>query len=53
MFASEDEAVKYTLQIHELYNDFLKDVLCLPFLSGKKTEGEKFAGAVTTYTREV
>lgn len=53
MFTSEQEAIEYTLKIHDLYNEFLKNVCYLPVLSGKKTAGEKFAGAVDTYTREV
>jgi prolyl-tRNA synthetase len=53
MFKTPEDAIKFTLEIHELYNEFLKNVCYLPVLSGKKTEGEKFAGAIDTYTREV
>jgi prolyl-tRNA synthetase len=53
MFENKEQCEEYVLQIHKLYNDFLKYVLCLPVLAGKKTEGEKFAGAEDTYTREV
>jgi prolyl-tRNA synthetase len=53
MFETQNEAQNFTIEIHKLYNKFLKDVCYLPVLSGKKTEGEKFAGAVETYTREV
>jgi prolyl-tRNA synthetase len=53
MFETKDQCEEYVLQIPKLYNDFLKYVLCLPVLSGKKTQGEKFPGAVDTYTREV
>jgi prolyl-tRNA synthetase len=52
LFVNEQEAMNYALEIHQLYNEFLKDVCYLPVLSGKKTEGEKFAGAEITYTRE-
>lgn len=53
MFQTQQECEEYTLKIHKLYNDFLKYVCCLGVLEGKKTESEKFAGAVDTYTREV
>jgi prolyl-tRNA synthetase len=53
MFANREECEKYTLIIHNLYNDFLKECCALPVLAGKKSEGEKFPGAVDTYTREV
>ncbi|GMO13839.1 MAG: proline--tRNA ligase [Mycoplasmoidaceae bacterium] len=53
MFENEKDAMKYVLDIHNLYDDFLKNVCYLPVLSGKKTEGEKFPGAIATYTREV
>jgi prolyl-tRNA synthetase len=53
MFQTQQECEEYTLKIHKLYNDFLKYVCCLDVLEGKKTESEKFAGAVDTYTREV
>ncbi|GHU50034.1 hypothetical protein FACS189459_3140 [Bacilli bacterium] len=53
MFKTEEECKEYVLKIHNLYNDFLVNTCNIPILSGKKTEGEKFAGAVDTYTREV
>ncbi|MDR2829003.1 MAG: proline--tRNA ligase, partial [Mycoplasmataceae bacterium] len=53
MFANEHDAKQYALEIHEVYDEFLKNICYLPVLSGKKTEGEKFAGAEITYTREV
>jgi len=53
LFGSEQEAVDYAIEINKLYNSFCKDVCYLPVLSGKKTEGEKFAGAEITLTREV
>lgn len=52
LFASADEAQEEAKKIHQLYADFCKDVLALPVLSGAKTESEKFAGAVDTYTVE-
>jgi len=34
------------------YEDYAKSTLCLGVIIGKKTEGEKFAGALETYTVE-
>ncbi len=52
LFETEEEASKNALDILQVYNDLGKDVLAIPFLTGKKTEHEKFAGAVATYTIE-
>ncbi len=46
------EAEEETLQMLKIYSDFAEKVLAVPVLCGKKTEGEKFAGAVHTYTIE-
>ncbi|MCP4648085.1 MAG: proline--tRNA ligase, partial [bacterium] len=35
-----------------VYTDFLQDVAAIPVIPGRKTEKEKFAGAVATYTIE-
>ena len=35
-----------------LYADFCEEVLAIPVIKGQKTEKEKFAGAVATYTIE-
>ena len=35
-----------------MYEDLGKDLLAIPFLTGEKTEHERFAGAVHTYTIE-
>jgi prolyl-tRNA synthetase len=35
-----------------LYADFLESVLAIPVIKGRKTEKEKFAGAIATYTVE-
>lgn len=52
LFETEEEASKNALDILQVYNDLGKDVLAIPFLTGRKTEHEKFAGAVATYTIE-
>ncbi len=52
VFASEDEAEEETLKMLNLYEEFAKNCLAMPVLTGKKTEKEKFAGAVATYGME-
>src|SRR5690625_1793696 len=50
--ATEEEAREETLQMLDIYEDLGKEVLAIPFVTGKKTESEKFAGAIDTYTIE-
>ncbi|MBV8296797.1 MAG: proline--tRNA ligase [Acidimicrobiia bacterium] len=51
--ASEDGARAYALKIlHEVYEDFMVNVLALPVLTGLKTPNERFAGADQTWTCE-
>ena len=50
--ATEVEARKETLHILQIYKDLGKDLLAIPFVTGKKTEKEKFAGAIDTYSIE-
>ena len=52
VFASAEEAEKETLDMLALYGEFAKNVLCMPVLTGRKTEKEKFAGASATYGME-
>ena len=52
LFETEEEARDNALKILQVYNDLGKDVLAIPFLTGQKTEHEKFAGAIATYTIE-
>lgn len=47
-----EEARKETLQMLDVYYNFGKDYLAIPFIKGIKTENEKFAGAEETYTVE-
>jgi prolyl-tRNA synthetase len=50
---TEDEAVAEALTIlHEVYADTIENVLAIPVLRGRKTESERFPGAVETYTLE-
>ena len=52
MHETEEEARTETLRMLEIYDDLGRDVLAVPFLKGRKTEKEKFAGAKETYTIE-
>src|SRR5207302_1471347 len=51
--ASSDDARSYALRIlHEVYEDFMVNVMAVPVAVGRKTEDEKFAGANASYTCE-
>ena len=50
--ATEEEAIKETYQMIELYKWFNHEILAIPSIVGKKTEKEKFAGAEFTLTNE-
>ncbi|MBN2497866.1 MAG: proline--tRNA ligase [Deltaproteobacteria bacterium] len=50
--ATEAEAEAETLQMLEVYRRFAEDYLAIPVIPGLKTDREKFAGAVRTYTIE-
>ncbi len=52
MHATEEEAREETLKMLKIYEDFQKDFLAVPVITGKKSEKEKFAGAEETYTLE-
>ncbi len=52
VYATGEEAEAETLAMLALYAEFAKNVLCMPVLTGRKTEKEKFAGAVATYGME-
>ena len=52
LHATEEEAREETLQQLEIYADVLENYLAMPVIRGNKTEKEKFAGAVNTYTVE-
>lgn len=47
-----EEARSFVFKIFKIYEDFFKNVLCIPIIAGQKTESEKFAGAEETYTIE-
>lgn len=52
MHATSEEAIKETKTMLEVYENFQKNYLALPVITGEKTEKEKFAGALKTYTVE-
>ncbi len=52
MHETEAEAREETLKMLKCYEDFYRDTLAIPAICGKKTDKEKFAGAVETYTIE-
>jgi prolyl-tRNA synthetase len=50
---TEEEALAETLTIlHDVYADTIESVLAIPVLRGRKSESERFPGAVDTYTLE-
>lgn len=52
MHATEEEARHETLQMLEIYDELGRDVLAIPFSKGRKTDKEKFSGALETYSIE-
>lgn len=50
--ADEESAEAETLQMLEVYRDFVETELAIPVIKGKKSENERFAGALRTYTIE-
>ncbi|MFI3205667.1 MAG: proline--tRNA ligase [Clostridia bacterium] len=52
MHETAEEAMKETLDILNIYEDFYANSLAIPAVVGQKTEKEKFAGAISTYTIE-
>ena len=52
VFATAEEAEAETQKMLKVYEEFAKTCLSMPVMTGKKTEKEKFAGAVATYGME-
>jgi prolyl-tRNA synthetase len=50
--ASAEEAVEETLRMVGIYADFAENHAAIPVVTGEKTAGERFAGALDTYTIE-
>jgi len=51
--ATMEEAREEAVRILELYTDFVENYMGVPVIKGVKTESEKFAGAIDTYTIEM
>ena len=50
--ATEEEAMEETMKMLGVYREFAENVLAIPVFTGRKTEKEKFAGAVATFGME-
>jgi len=50
--ATKDEAIEETKKMINVYNEFIENQMAVKVLQGVKSESEKFAGAVDTYTVE-
>ena len=51
--ATEDDAASYAARIlHEVYEEFMVNVLAIPVFTGRKIPQERFAGATNTLTCE-
>src|SRR5574344_366441 len=50
MHETAEEAKDETMRMLRVYEDFYRETLAIPAITGRKTEKEKFAGAVATYT---
>ena len=50
--ATSEEAVAETERMLGVYTEFCEKYLAMPVIQGKKTESDKFAGAVSTYAIE-
>ena len=46
--ASKREAIEETHKMLSIYKDVVEDIMAIPVITGKKTNSEKFAGAVET-----
>src|SRR3954462_2070567 len=50
--ATKDEAISETIQMLNVYRTFAEDWMAMPVLTGPKTEGQKFPGAIYTFCIE-
>ncbi len=50
--ATAQEAIEETERLLNVYADFCEQYLAIPVVKGRKTESDKFAGAVSTYCIE-
>jgi prolyl-tRNA synthetase len=52
-YSNHEELEEDRKRIMGIYSGFLRDYMALPCLYGKKTDSERFAGAVATYSLEL
>ncbi len=50
--ASEEDAMRETTLIHEMYRQFAETFLAIPVIKGEKPANERFPGAVRSFTIE-
>jgi len=50
--ASHEEALEEVLRILDIYAEVAENVMAMPVIKGMKTQSEKFAGAVRSYSME-
>ena len=50
--ATDKEAQEETFKMLEVYRELVEDILAMPVILGEKSPGERFPGAVSTYTLE-
>ncbi|NJK88177.1 MAG: proline--tRNA ligase [Myxococcales bacterium] len=50
--ATHEEAMQEVLQMLDIYAEFAEGFMAMPVIKGKKTDSERFAGAVATYCIE-
>jgi prolyl-tRNA synthetase len=50
--ATKEEAVEETIRMINVYATFAENFMAMPVIKGVKTENERFAGALETYTIE-
>src|SRR5687768_7720225 len=48
----EAEAEEETIRMLGVYREFMEQWMCMPVITGRKTDSERFAGAVRTYSCE-
>ncbi len=52
VYSNPEDAERDTQTMLKVYSDGLRNLMAIPTLTGRKTENEKFAGAVATYGME-
>ncbi|HOX81379.1 MAG TPA: proline--tRNA ligase [Chryseolinea sp.] len=50
--STSEEAVQETIQMLDVYAEFAETFMAMPVIKGRKSEGEKFPGALDTYCIE-